>query len=99
MSVQKIIKTGIKYKIVITIVLFVIYISFIDKNSLISQFQQKSEIEELTGEKHFFEKKIEKNTKRLEQLKTNDANLEKFAREQYRMHKANEEVYIISEQN
>lgn len=43
--------------------------------------------------------RIDKDTKRLDQLKTNNKNLEKFAREQYLMKKDDEDIFIIVEEN
>ena len=40
-------------------------------------------------------KKIEEDRKRIQELKTNNDNLEKFAREQYLMKKDNEDIFII----
>ena len=39
--------------------------------------------------------KIEVDKSKLKELKTDNHNLEKFAREQYRMKKADEDLYII----
>jgi len=43
----------------------------------------------------YFINKIEEDKRKLKELKTDDENLEKFAREQYRMKKADEDLYII----
>ena len=41
-------------------------------------------------------KKFENDRNRLNELRTNNENLEKFAREQYLMKKPNEDIFIIS---
>ena len=41
------------------------------------------------------ERKIEIDKKKIHELKTDNDNLEKFAREQYRMKKADEDIYIV----
>jgi cell division protein FtsB len=54
-------------------------------------------IHSLENEKEYFQKKIETDTEKLKELKTNDENLEKFAREQYLMKKSDEEIFIVEE--
>jgi hypothetical protein len=43
----------------------------------------------------FYEEKIKDDRSKLEELQSNPANLEKFAREQFLMKKENEDVFII----
>ena len=43
--------------------------------------------------------RIDADSRRLEQLKTNNKNLEKFAREQYYMKKADEDIFVVVEEN
>ncbi len=54
-------------------------------------------INSLEGEKEYYQNKIETDNKKLKELKTNDENLEKFAREQYLMKKSDEDIFIIDE--
>ena len=49
----------------------------------------------LEKEKIFYEEKIRDDRAKLEELESNPANLEKFAREHYLMKKDNEDVFII----
>ena len=46
-------------------------------------------------DKEYFSKRIETDRKKLHELKTDNDNLEKFAREQYRMKQPDEDLYII----
>ncbi len=43
----------------------------------------------------YYLEKIEADRNRLEELRTNNENLEKFAREQYLMKRADEEIFVI----
>ena len=43
----------------------------------------------------YYTKKIEEDKRKLNELKTDNDNLEKFAREQYRMKKKDEDLYIV----
>lgn len=54
-------------------------------------------IHSLENEKEYYQKKIESDNKKLKELKTNDENLEKFAREQYLMKKSDEDIFIVEE--
>ena len=53
------------------------------------------ELHRLKNDREYYQKRIEIDKKKLRELKTDDHNLEKFAREQYRMKKADEDLYII----
>jgi hypothetical protein len=56
-------------------------------------------LRELEAEKNFYLKKYEQDSKRLKELRTDNENLEKFAREQYLMKKENEDVFVIVEED
>ena len=53
------------------------------------------ELRKLKSDKEYYTKKIEVDKKKLRELKTDNDNLEKFAREQYHMKKADEDLYIV----
>jgi cell division protein FtsB len=52
-------------------------------------------LSKLRSDRDYYIKRIEEDKRKLYELKTDDRNLEKFAREQYRMKKADEDLYII----
>jgi cell division protein FtsB len=76
---------------------FVVWMLFFDPRDLFSQLQHTRELNELKASKAFYQKEIAKESSELEQLKTNPAMLEKYAREKYLMKRENEDLYIISE--
>jgi cell division protein DivIC len=82
-------------KYILTIIIFVIWIILFDSNNLISRFKELSELHKLKKDREYFSKRIEADRKKLYELKTDNDNLEKFAREQYRMKKPDEDLYII----
>lgn len=49
-------------------------------------------------QKEYYETRIEQDSRKLNELKTNRENLEKFAREQYYMKKPDEEIFVIVEE-
>jgi cell division protein DivIC len=82
-----------KYAIAIT--LFVIWVGFFDENNLIERFQNLVQLSQLKENKEYFIRKIREDAERLKELKTNNENLEKYAREQYLMKRNNEEIFVI----
>ena len=53
------------------------------------------DLKQLARDKEYYLNRIEEDKRKLNELKTNNDNLEKFAREQYHMKKPNEDLYII----
>ncbi|MDP3644360.1 MAG: septum formation initiator family protein [Bacteroidota bacterium] len=86
-------------KYLITLVGFLVWIMFFDENNLRQHLQNRQELALLEAQVNFYKQKIEADKRKLYELQTNDANLEKFAREQFLMKKADEEIYIIVEEN
>jgi cell division protein DivIC len=82
-------------KYFLTIAIFIIWIVILDTNNLIERYSQLSELHKLEKDKEYYIKKIEDDRRKLNELKTDNHNLEKFAREQYRMKKKDEDLYIV----
>ena len=78
----------------ITITVFLIWIFFLDSNSVIVNFKLKKEIDELKDRKAELEQSIAIDKKIISSLQNPDS-LERFAREKLFMKKDNEEIYII----
>ena len=71
---------------------FAIWMLFIDEHDMISQMELKSELRDLVKTKDYYDEQIEVTKKDLEELLTNNDNLERFAREKYLMKKPNEDI-------
>ena len=82
-------------KYILTIIIFLIWLILFDSNNLISRYKELNQLYKLKKDREYFSKRIEADRKKLHELKTDNDNLEKFAREQYRMKKADEDLYII----
>ena len=79
---------------VLILVAFIVWMLFFDENSYLVHKEFNKEIDKLETAIDFYKKKIEEDKKTIQSL--NDSlQLEKFAREQYLMKKANEEIYLI----
>jgi cell division protein DivIC len=85
----------LKNKYILTIGIFVVWILLFDSNNLIARYKEMRELHKLKIDREYYIDKIETDRKKLHELKTDNQNLEKFAREQYRMKKADEDLYII----
>ncbi len=89
----------IKFKYVIAVLVFAVWITFIDQTNLRFKSKLRDEIEYLKNKKAFYKEEIRKNEKYYKDLTTNPDAKERLAREEYFMHKDNEDVFIISEEN
>ena len=85
----------LRNRYLLTIIIFVIWVVLLDSNNLISQRKEMKNLKKLRAEKEYYIQRIEEDKRKLHELKTDDQNLEKFAREQYRMKKPDEDLYII----
>jgi len=79
----------------LTAIIFIIWLTLFDSNNLITRYKALRELHKLKEDKEYFTDRIETDRKKLHELKTDNENLEKFAREQYRMKKPDEDLYII----
>lgn len=85
----------IRNKYILTIIIFLIWILLFDSNNLITRYKDLRELHKLRIDREYYINRIETDRRKLHELKTDNQNLEKFAREQYRMKKADEDLYII----
>ena len=86
----------LKNKYAYTLLFFIIWVSFIDQNNVMTAYTYNSELNKLKKEKEYFNDAIEKTSKELFDLTENPATLEKFARENYFMKKDGEEVFVFT---
>tara|TARA_B100000927_G_scaffold273480_1_gene251941 strand:+ start:370 stop:681 length:312 start_codon:yes stop_codon:yes gene_type:complete len=77
---------------------FLIWILFLDSNSVLVNIRLKSEINHLENQISQLKKEIDKDKKLISNLKNLDS-LEKFGREKHFMKKQNEEIFIIEIDN
>jgi cell division protein FtsB len=89
--------TRFSNKYFIALAAFMGIMLFFDKNDLLTQMERRRDLRELRESRDWYTTQISAETKELEALKHNPATLEKYAREKYLMKRANEDLYIISE--
>lgn len=85
------------HKYLITILVFLVIIVFLDDNSLVQRAKHREEIENLNAEIEKYRKQFEEDTKKLKELMDNPEAMEKVAREKYLMKKPNEDIFIFEE--
>ena len=82
-----------------TFIGFLIWLTFFDKHDFILQYSYRHKLNELKHERDYFSEQIEKNKAEMNELFTNNKNLEKFAREKYYMKRDNEDVFVLVDEN
>lgn len=84
-------------KYVAAIVFFVVITFVIGDSNLLKRISYNNEISRLKNEIEYYSTLKEENQQKLKDLKSNDTDLEKLAREEYQMVKPNEDLYLIVE--
>jgi len=85
----------LRNKYVLALLVFFVWLLVFDRNNLIDRVKYERELNEMERQKAYYLERIEEDSRKLNELKTNDENLEKFAREQYFMKKENEDIFVI----
>lgn len=84
----------ISNKYVIILLLFVVWMLFFDENSFINHRELDKEIDKLEKSNEYYREQIKDDKKVIDNLNDPDS-LEKYAREEYKMKKENEEIFLI----
>ena len=88
----------LKNKYTITILLFVFWMFFFDRNDIVSAVKLRIELSRLRSQQEYYKQELE-NTKQLQKaIFEHNENLEKFAREKFYMKKNDELLYVIVEE-
>jgi cell division protein FtsB len=95
MQILSRIPSWLKNKYVLTLIAFVIWMIFFDAKDILTQRERSQELRELQQSKAYYTEEIAKEKKALEELKSNPAAIEKYAREKYLMKRDNEDLFIV----
>jgi len=87
----------VKIEIIVTSVLFFLWVCFFDSDNFLKQREDHHKFDQLTEQRDYLKQKIKADKQKIEELKTDNKNLEKFAREEFLMKKENEDIFIIRE--
>ena len=85
----------LRNKYLITFVVFLVWIFFIDTFDIITQIRMNNEFEQLKEQQEFYKAEIEKDSTKVYNLNNNPEDQERFARERFLMKKDNEDVFIV----
>ena len=81
-------------KYVIVLVLFIVWMGFFDENSFMNHRELDEEIDKLENANEYYKKQIDEDQNVIDNLNDPDS-LERYAREEYKMKKDNEDIFII----
>jgi cell division protein FtsB len=84
-----------KNRYVLTLLVFLLWIILLDPNNIISRVRETHARNKLLREKEYYMDRIEEDRRKLNELRTSNENLEKYAREHYLMKRSDEDLFII----
>lgn len=85
----------LRNKYIVCGTLFLAWLVFLDRHNFFSQYQLYSEVNQLEAQKAFYRQEIDRARQDQFELLSSPEKLEKFAREQYRMKKDDEDLFIV----
>jgi len=85
----------LKNRYILVILLFGLYVTFFDAHDLISQIGIKWKIHKIHNQMDYLNQDTQEAKDQIIELTTDSASLEKFAREEYRMKRENEEIFVL----
>ena len=97
MKIFSYIPSLLKNKFLLATIAFVVWMVFFDRNDVFTQAQRKRELRSLQESKEYYTEQITQERKVSEELKSNPATIEKYAREKYLMKRDNEDLFVIEE--
>ena len=87
----------LRNKYLITFIVFLVWIFFIDKFDIITQIKMNKEFKQLKQQHEFYKEEIGKDSTKIYNLNNNPEEQERFARERFLMKKENEDLFIVRE--
>jgi cell division protein DivIC len=97
MKILKRIIRIVRNKYLVALCVFLAWVLFFDSRDIFTQLEKRQELNNLLETKRFYEKEISVARKQLSDIQNNAAALEKIAREQYKMKKPNEDLFLMEE--
>ena len=84
-------------KYVVVCLLGILIVGFLDENSVWAHLRNKQHIAELEAEIAVYEAAYQRDQAQIRQLRQNPKAIEKIARERYFMKKADEDIFVLSD--
>jgi cell division protein DivIC len=82
-------------KYLLTTIALGVWLAFFDRNDAFTQYDLYCKVQQLKGERDYYQQDIENSRKMIQELQTNTEVLEKYAREVHLMKKPDEDVFVI----
>lgn len=89
------IPSWVKNKYFLLFAFFLIWVLLIDSNNLYQLVRRKQTLNKLNQQEKVYKKELEQYLEQQKAFKNDKEALEKFAREEYRMKKDDEDVFVI----
>ena len=87
----------VKNKFLIAGIAFLVWMCFFDRYDFATQYGYQNERNRLEYEKEFYTSEIDNLEKSIKDAQYNPSEIQRIAREKYKMKKDNEDIYVISE--
>jgi cell division protein FtsB len=84
-----------KYKYILVLIIFLVFIIFLDNNNLIKLRKYKKELNNAKEQNEFYKQKIKEDSLEIQKLKRDKEQLELYARKTYFFKKDNETIFLI----
>ncbi len=78
-------------------VAFAVWMFFFDENNMLVQYHRRHQLSDLSRKARYYQQEIAKVDEQIDQLTTNSATQERYARENYMMKRDSEDVFVIVE--
>ena len=85
----------LRHKLMTVLVLFLVWITFFDRNSLLLHVERERNIAALQDSISFYKREIERQKTSLRELESDPKQMEKFVREHYNLKQDDEDIYLI----
>lgn len=87
----------IRNKYLLAVIAFIVWMLFFDRYDVGTQIAYQGEKSKLEIEKAFYEAETQRIEKAIRDAQYNSSEIQRIAREKYKMKKENEDVYIVEE--
>ncbi len=95
-TIRKQLPRPLRNKYVLTLLAFLAILLVVDKHDLFTQWKLHKSVRQLEKDKEYYQEKINEANRDKEEIENNQ---ERFAREKYHMHKSDEEVFVIPDED
>lgn len=85
-----------RFKYQITIIIGVLFVGFLDEDSIMKYIELEYQISDLKEEIAKYENKYQKDSEELKRLQRDPKEMARVARERYFMKKDNEDIFVLS---